>query len=300
MIDPIGWAFLGGLIAGPIAVLLLPLMEMSQCTTSTFKLNTFANLENPLLKDLLTRTPATYQHTMTVAYLAEAAGQVVGADRALLRIGAYYHDIGKMYDPKLFVENQVRGKNPHDILPPEESAKRIIYPVAYVERLGRELGVPEVVLDFIRQHHGTQLMEYFYGKAVKTIGKDKIEKEDFRYAGPKPQTIEAAILMIVDAVEAASRSLQRPTRSKIEKMIRLLVMKRVADGQFDECNLSTRYLTRIIQALTDALEASCHARVPYPWQEKRAAKHERTMVTAPAHVIAAQQVRPSGLNQVEA
>jgi putative nucleotidyltransferase with HDIG domain len=275
-------------------------MEISQHTTSTFKLNTFANLEHTLMQDLLTKTPATYQHTMTVAYLAGVVGQAVGADLALLRIGAYYHDIGKMSDPKLFVENQSRGKNPHDVMPPEESAKLIINHVFYGERLGREMGLPEVVIDFIRQHHGTQLMEYFYSKAVKTGNKDQICREDFRYPGPKPQTIEAAILMIVDAVEAASRSLQMPTRAKLEKMVRLLVMKRVSDGQFDECNLSTRYIARIIQALTNALEASCHARVSYPWQQKQQEKPEQEAVTVPAPRISAQLSSPPGLHQAEA
>lgn len=268
MLENMGWAFMGGLAAGPVALLLLPLLEVSWHTASTFRVNKYADLQHPLMKDLLTKIPATYQHTMTVAYLARAAGQAIGADTSLLTIGAYYHDIGKMEDPRLFVENQSQGKNPHDDLDPLESARLIINHVQYGELIGRETGLPKVILDLIRQHHGTQLVEYFYNKAVRASGRDEVRKEDFRYPGPKPQTIEAAILMIVDAVEAASRSLDRPTRPKIAKLIRLLVLKRVADGQLDECNLSTRYLAKIVQALEDSLEASLHPRVPYPWQEK--------------------------------
>jgi membrane-associated HD superfamily phosphohydrolase len=133
------------------------------------------------------------------------------------------------------------------------------------------MDLPEIVLDLVAQHHGTQLVEFFYDKAVEASKGSEPRKLDFRYPGPKPQTVEAAILMIVDAVEAASRSMEEPTREKIEKMIRLLVVKRIADGQFDECNLSTRYLAKIVQTLVDSLEASLHSRVVYPWQ-KRAKK----------------------------
>jgi putative nucleotidyltransferase with HDIG domain len=300
MLEPIGWAFMGGFIAGPVAVLLLPLMEISQHATSTFKLNRFANLEHPLMKDLLTKTPATYQHTMTVAYLAEVIGRAVGADLPLLRVGAYYHDIGKMSDPRLFAENQSRGNNPHDVMPPKESAKLIINHVIYGEKIGRDMGLPEVVLDLIRQHHGTQLTDYFYSKALKTGNGGRVIREDFQYPGPKPQTVEAAILMIVDAVEAASRSLERPTRAKFEKMVRLLVMKRISDGQFDECNLSTRYVDRIIQTLTDALEASCHARVSYPWQRKQPKKKEEGAMTVPASENPSQLAPSPALHQAEA
>jgi len=131
------------------------------------------------------------------------------------------------------------------------------------------MGVPEVVLDFIVQHHGTQLVEYFYDKAAKVSHGSEPRKEAFRYQGPKPQSVETAILMIVDAAEAASRSMEEATRRKIEQMIRLLVVKRIADGQFDECNLSTPQLARTVQTLADSLEASLHSRTEYPWQKKK-------------------------------
>lgn len=272
----LGWAFTGGLAAGPLAMLLLPLLEMSWHTASAFKLNQYADLQHPLLKDLLTKTPATYQHTMTVAYLAQSVGEVIGANSLLMRIGAYYHDIGKVADPKYFAENQSNGKNPHDDMDPRESARVIIGHVVNGEKIGRGMNLPQEILDLIAQHHGTQLVEYFYSKAVKHNGQgEKVRKEDFQYPGPKPQSVEAAILMICDAVEAASRSLESPTREKIENMVRLLLVKRIADGQFDECHLSTRYLAQIFRTLVDCIEASFHSRVVYPWQEKEKAKEKR-------------------------
>jgi hypothetical protein len=268
LLGTMGWGIIGGFAAGPLALLLLPLLELSWHTASNFKLNRYADLQHPLMKDLLTKTPATYQHTMTVAYLAHTVGQAIGANTLLLRIGAYYHDIGKMADPEIFSENQSGWKNPHDDLDPQESAKLIINHVTHGAKIASQMKLPEIIVGLILQHHGTQLVEYFYNKAVKTSQGDEVRKEDFRYGGPKPQSVEAAILMIVDAVEATYRSIEGPTREKIEKMIRLLIVKRVADGQFDECNLSTRYLAKITRVLVDSLEASFHSRVLYPWQEK--------------------------------
>jgi hypothetical protein len=220
------------------------------------------------MKDLLTGAPATYQHTMTVAYLAQAAGDAVGANTTFLRIGAYYHDIGKIENPEFFSENQLDADNPHDDLEPGKSAKLIIDHVKHGQALGRARGLPEIVVDFIAQHHGTQVVEFFYEKAVE--GKQEFEpcKQDFRYPGPKPQSLEAAILMIVDAVEAASRSIREPSPKKIETMIRLLIVKRIADGQLDECNLSTRDLAKIVETLLNSLMASGHSRVVYPWQKR--------------------------------
>jgi membrane-associated HD superfamily phosphohydrolase len=137
-------------------------------------------------------------------------------------------------------------------------------------RIGQESGLPKVVVDLILQHHGTQLMEYFYNIAAKSYPKNAIREEDFRYPGPKPQSVEAAILMVADAVEAASRSLEEPTRKKFKKLVRLILVKRIVDGQFSECDLTSRDLSKIVQTLVDALEASFHSRIRYPWQEKKA------------------------------
>ena len=267
----IAWAVIGGLAAGPLALLLLPLLEIGWDTASTFKLNRYIDLNRPLMKELLSKAPGTYQHSMTVAYLAQAVGGAIGADTLLLRIGAYYHDIGKMMNPKFFIENQFNGENPHDVLEPRESARVIVNHVRHGMRIGQESGLPKVVVDLALQHHGTQLMEYFYNIAAKTYPQSTIQEEDFRYPGPKPQSVEAAILMVCDAVEAASRSLEDPTRKKFEKMVRLILVKRIVDGQFAECDLSSRDLSKIVLALVDALEASFHSRIRYPWQEKKPA-----------------------------
>ncbi|CAB1062052.1 Membrane protein containing HD superfamily hydrolase domain, YQFF ortholog [Olavius sp. associated proteobacterium Delta 1] len=266
----IAWAAIGGLVAGPLALLLLPLLEISWNTASTFKLNRYMDLNRLLMKELLSKAPGTYQHGMTVAYLAQTVGEAIGADTQLLRIGAYYHDIGKMMNPEFFIENQFKGDNPHDALEPRESVRIIIKHVRHGMRIGQESGLPKVVVDLIVQHHGTQLMEYFYNIAAKSYPKSTIRETDFRYPGPKPQSVEAAILMVADAVEAASRSLEEPTRKKFKKMVRLILVKRIVDGQFSECDLTSRDLSKIVQTLVDALEASFHTRIRYPWQEKKA------------------------------
>jgi putative nucleotidyltransferase with HDIG domain len=268
LFDFLCWAFVGGVLAGPMALVLLPVLEMSWGAASSFKLTKYSDLQHPLLKDFFAKIPATYQHSMTMAFLAQAVGEAVGANTLLLRIGAYYHDIGKMADPMFFSENQSSGENPHDNLAPQESAQIIINHVKYGEQLARKMGLPEVIVDFIRQHHGTMFVEYFYNKAVEANPESKPRREDFRYSGPKPQSLEAAILMIVDAVEATFRSMESTAREKVEKMIILNIVKRIADGQFDECNLSTRNIAKIIETLTDSLEATSHPRVAYPWQEK--------------------------------
>jgi len=266
--DFLGWAFVGGVLAGPMALLLLPILETSWRAASNFKLTKYSDLQHPLLKDLFAKIPATYQHSMTMAFLAQAVGEAVGANTLLLRIGAYYHDIGKMADPMFFSENQSSGENPHDNLDPQESAQIIINHVKHGGQIARKMGLPEVIVDFIRQHHGTLFVEYFYNKAVEANPESKPRREDFRYSGPKPQSLEAAILMIVDAVEATFRSMEAPTREKVEKMILLNIVKRIADGQFDECNLTTHNIAKIVETLTDSLMATFHSRVTYPWQDK--------------------------------
>ncbi len=263
------WAVVGGLSAGPLALLLLPLLEVGWDTASTFKLNRYMDLNRPLMKDLLSKAPGTYQHCMAVAYLSQSVGEAIGADTRLLRIGAYYHDIGKMVNPKFFIENQFNGENPHDVLEPKESSKLIINHVKRGWKIGQEEGLPKVVADLILQHHGTQLMEYFYSIATKTYPNSTIREEEFRYPGPKPQSVEAALLMICDAVEAASRSLLDPNRKEFKKMVRLILVKRIVDGQFAECDLSSRDLSKIVDTLVDALEASFHSRIRYPWQENK-------------------------------
>jgi cyclic-di-AMP phosphodiesterase PgpH len=268
LLGHMGWAFAGGLAAGPIVLLLLPLLELSWRNTSAFKLNKFSDLQNPLMIELLTKAPGTYQHVMSVAQLAYILGEAVGANSLLLRVAAYYHDIGKTANPDFFVENLFGRKSPHDTLPARESTIIIMDHVRDGKRIALEAGLPEVVADFIPQHHGTRLIEYFYDKAVKENPEAEVSQKDFRYSGPKPQSVEAAILMIVDGVEATSRTMEEPSREKMEAMIRHTIVDRISDGQFDECNLSTQEIAKIITVLVHSLEASFHTRVKYPWQQK--------------------------------
>ena len=267
LMESIGWAFAGGVIAGPLALVLLPILEVSWQTASTFKLRRYTDLQRPLMKKLVNEARGTYQHSMTVAYLAQSAGEAIGANTLLLRIGAYYHDIGKMANPGYFIENQFNGENPHDILQPRESVNLIIDHVRNGIKLGQESGLPKVVVDLILQHHGTHLIEYFYNLATKSNPAKSVDKDDFRYPGPKPQSNEAAILMIADAVEAASRSLNEPNRKNFESMIRHVLVERIVDGQFSECELTTRDLEKIIRSLIESLEGSFHSRIRYPWQQ---------------------------------
>jgi putative nucleotidyltransferase with HDIG domain len=272
MLDHAAWAFAGGLAAGPLVLLLLPFLELSWHNASTFKLNKFSDLQQPLMIELLTKAPGTYQHAMTVAHLACTLGEAVGANSLLLRVGAYYHDIGKTLNPDLFVENLFGRKSPHDFLPAQESTRIIMEHVKAGQRLAQQAGLPEAVVDFIPQHHGTLRVEYFYDKALKEKPGAVIEEKDFRYPGPKPQSVEAAIIMIVDGVEATSRTLEEPTREKIEAMVRHIIVDRITDGQFEECNLSTREIAQMVTALVRSLEAAFHTRVEYPWQQKAGPK----------------------------
>jgi len=268
LLVPMGWAFVGGLAAGPIVLLFLPLLELSWHNASAFKLNKFTDLQHPLMIELLTKAPGTYQHVMTAAQLAYTLGEAIGANSLLLRVAAYYHDIGKTANPDFFVENLFGRKSPHDALPALKSTRIIMDHVKNGKKIALEAGLPEVVADFIPQHHGTLLIEYFYDKAVKENPKAVVSQKEFRYSGPKPQSVEAAILMIVDAVEATSRTIEEPTREKIEAMIRHIIVNRITDGQFDECNLSTREIATIVTVLVHSLEAAFHTRVEYPWQQK--------------------------------
>jgi putative nucleotidyltransferase with HDIG domain len=264
-----GWAFVGGLISGPLALLLLPVIEICSRNASTFKLNRFDNLQHPLMRTLRDKCPGTYQHTLAVAHLAQIIGEVIGADVQLLRIGAYYHDLGKSYDPEHFTENQFSGVNSHDQLAPQKSAEIITSHVLKGIHIIIQAGLPDRVVDLIRQHHGTQLVEYFYDKALKILSNNSLKEADFRYVGPKPQTIEAAVLMIVDSIEAASRSIDDPNRQKLQTLVNRIIVNKMDDGQFDECNMTTLQLGIIRRTIVDSLMATLHSRIKYPWQEER-------------------------------
>ena len=263
-----GWAVAGGLVSAPLVLAVLPLLEFALGASSTFEIGAWTDLEHPILKELLNRAAGTYQHTMSVAGIAQAAGDAIGANVPLLRAGVYFHDIGKMAVPRYFTENQAGGPNPHDELEAGESAKIIIDHVNTGLRMGRKAGLPKRILDFISQHHGTSVLEYFWDKAKHGDPEARPEQKDFRYPGPRPQSKEAAILMIADAVEAASRTLPERSRAAVEALVRHIIEKRIEDGQFDECDITTEELVRVRVSLVDAVSAAFHSRVTYPWQEE--------------------------------
>jgi putative nucleotidyltransferase with HDIG domain len=270
------WAFMGGVSSGALALLLLPVLKAGWAVGSTVTLRRFSDLDQPLLKRLFAEAPGTYQHSMNVAYLAQAAGEAIGASPLLLRIGAYFHDIGKIQHPEGYVENQLNGVNLHDTLDPYESIEIITGHVQKGVLICRDARLPAPVIDLVQQHHGTQTVDFFFEKAKKSKPEGSVREDDFRYPGPKPQSVEAALLMIADAVEAASRSLKAPSRPAFDKLVRFIVVKRIADSQFSECVVDTRDIDAIIRSLVDALEVSFHSRIRYPWQQPHPVQTQKT------------------------
>jgi putative nucleotidyltransferase with HDIG domain len=209
-----------------------------------------------------------------VGTLAEAATQAVGANSLAARVGANFHDIGKMLKPRYYVENQY-GDNPHDELSPSMSALVIAAHVKDGMELGRQWGLPREVLAFIPEHHGTSVMQYFYKKALERDDGKSVKVDDFRYPGPRPQTRESAIVMLADGVEASTRSLRRMTPSRIREMVRKIIERRLADGELDECGLSLSDLARIREAFVPILVGIHHERVAYPGQREHEELKER-------------------------
>lgn len=263
-----GWCLAAGfLISGS-----LPFIEELFGAVTDISLLELGDVSHPLLQELVRRAPGTYNHSITVASIGETAADAIGANGLLVRVGAYFHDIGKMLKPVYFVENMTGGENKHDQLAPAMSTLIIIGHVKDGADLARQHNLPQPLIDFIEQHHGTTLVEYFYHEAAKQAEEDpdhrtEAEESNFRYPGPKPQTKEAAVLMIADAVEGASRTLSEPIPSRIERLVHDIAMKRLLDGQFDECGLTITELAKVEESLTKSLTAMYHGRVKYPDQK---------------------------------
>lgn len=254
----------GGLITSAATAVFLPFCESAFGILTDVKLLELSNADLPILGQLALRAPGTNQHSHAVGQLAEEACRVVGANHLLTRIGALYHDIGKIAAPEHFVENQ-HGKNPHDRLKPVQSAKIIISHVTYGAKLAKEAGLPTRIVDFISQHHGTRTLHFFLRKAEAEAGEDEtIEENEFRYPGPKPQFKESAIMMIADSCEAAARSLSQPTPENIRFITTKIIDAILSDDQLDECDLTLRELTLIRESMIRSLVAIYHARIDYP------------------------------------
>lgn len=257
------YAILGSVTASIMCVGLQPILEAAFNLVTPSKLIELSNPNQPLLRRLMIETPGTYHHSMVVANLAEAAAEAIGADPVLTRVGAYYHDIGKLVRPLYFKENQI-GENPHDKTDPRVSTAILTEHTRDGVELARKHHLPEQIIDMIRQHHGDTAAMYFYAKTVKQLGEENVDIDDFRYDGPKPQTAEAAILMLSDTVEAAVRSIPEPTQEKISAMIRKLVRGKMEDGQLDECTLTFRDIGKICTAYETVLKGVFHERIEYP------------------------------------
>lgn len=265
-LDQVVLAVLSGLLASALASMLLPALEAIFKLVTDIRLLEMSSLNAPLLRRLSVEAPGTYHHSLMVAALAESAAEAAGANPLLARVASYYHDIGKLLKPEYFAENQRQGSNKHEELSPSMSCIVVSSHVKDGMQMAKEAGLPDRILDIIPQHHGTRLMTYFYQKAKESAenGNGGLVEADFRYPGPKPQSKEAAIIMMADAVEAASKTLSDPIPSQIQKMIGRLVDEIVADHQLDECDITLRDIQLVKESFFKILAGIFHHRVDYP------------------------------------
>jgi cyclic-di-AMP phosphodiesterase PgpH len=267
------WTILGAtggpLLAAFMALALLPAMEWLFAYTTDVTLLELANLNHPLLRDLILQAPGTYHHSMVVGNLSETACESIAANGLLARVASYYHDIGKVKNAVYFAENFKPGENPHNRLKPSMSALIIRSHVKDTVEMMRENGVPELVIDTATQHHGKTLIEFFYHKAAEQKDEDEdVRDEDYRYPGPKPQSREAGVIMLADGVEAAARSLAEPSEDRLRAVVQRVINGKFTDGQLDHCDLTLRDLHLIAKSFLQVLRGIYHQRPTYPWQQE--------------------------------
>ncbi|MFM9957739.1 MAG: HD family phosphohydrolase [Phycisphaerales bacterium] len=265
------WGTAAGFLPAVLTLALLPSIERVFDVTTGMTLSELRDPKHPLLRQLQTRAPGTFNHCQTVAVLAESAAEAVGADGLHVYVGALYHDIGKMNKPEYFVENQQGGVSRHSRLSPAMSLLVIVGHVKDGVELAREYRLPQSLHHYIESHHGTTLVEYFYDAARRQAEDDERTEPselEYRYPGPKPRTREAAILMLCDAVESATRAMPEPTPARISTLVHSMAAKRLADGQFDECDLNLREINRIESAIVKSLCSLYHSRIAYPRGEE--------------------------------
>lgn len=270
------FGFVGGLLSTVLTIGSLPFYESVFSITTDLRLADLTNPDQPLLKRLTMTAPGTHNHSVIVGSLAEAGAEAVGANAMLARAGAYYHDVGKTRRPLFFVENQIGGiENPHDHTNPRLSSLVIASHVKEGVELAEQARLPTEIIDIIRQHHGTSVVSYFYQRAVEQEGYQAVSPDDFRYEGAKPQSREAAIVMLADGVEAMVRSLSKPTPQRIEAAVKKIIQAKVDDGQLDDSHLTISELDTITRAFASVLAGMYHSRVEYP---ERAMAQRRKVV----------------------
>jgi cyclic-di-AMP phosphodiesterase PgpH len=265
----------GGVLTGIVALGLTPIMESLFSYSSNIRLLELLNLDQPVLKELMLIAPGTYHHSMVVGQMVEAAAETIGANPMLAKAAAFYHDIGKIKKPAYFVENQMGGDNKHEKLAPSMSSLILISHVKDGVDLARKHRLGESIADIIRQHHGTNLINYFFHKAKTQSAKpNQVKMEDYRYPGPRPQTKEAGLVLLADQVEAASRTLTDPTPARIQGMVQKIINNVFADGQLDECELTLKDLHHIARSFNKILSGIFHQRIQYPQAIDKKKLHE--------------------------
>lgn len=264
------FSMIGIILSGILAIGLLPFFEATFDIVTTLKLLELSNPNNPLLKKLLMEAPGTYHHSMMVANLAEMAAEEVKADSVIARIGAYYHDIGKVCRPIFFKENQMTKENPHDKINASLSTLIITSHVKDGLELAKEYKLPKVIQDIIVQHHGTTLVKYFYlTEKNNSEHPEDVKEEDFKYPGPIPSSKEAGIIMLADSAEAAVRSITDPTKGKIEEMVNNIIKDKLYSGQLDDCDLTLKDLSIIRKTFLKGFNSIYHQRIEYPTEKKK-------------------------------
>ncbi len=264
------WSVPAGLVSGMlssfVAMMLIPGLESLFNITTDVKLLELSNLNHPLLKEMIVQAPGTYHHSLVVGSMVEAAAEEIGANPLLAKVMSYYHDIGKTEHAQYFIENQKPGNNPHDHLSPHMSKTILIAHVKDGVELGVEHKLGKAIIDGIVQHHGTTLIAFFYNRAVEQCDEDhhEVAEADFRYPGPKPQFREAALIMLADSIEAASRSLDEPTPVRLQNIVKNIIQRKFMDGQLDDCNLTLKDLTLIEESFIKILHGIYHQRIDYP------------------------------------
>ncbi len=253
-----------GLICAFVVMATSKIFETIFGEITNFTLLELSDSSHPLLKRMVVEAPGSYHHSLIVSNLAEAAAEAIDAHSLLVRVGAYYHDIGKMVSPQYFTENQMVISNKHDEIEPSISRLLILNHIKEGVELGRQYHLNQRIIDFIPEHHGTSLMRYFYQKALLEGEPEGLEEKDYRYPGPKPQSKETAIVLLADSVEAATRVLDEHTPQRIEDLVRKIINNKFIDGQLDECNLTLREIDTIASVFVRVLGAMYHSRVKYP------------------------------------
>lgn len=258
--------FLGGIFSAMVAMMAISFLEEAFNYTTDVKLLELSNLNHPLLKEMIVKAPGTYHHSMLVGSMVEAAAEEIGANPLLGKVMCYYHDIGKMEHSNYFIENQKPGQNPHDHISPYMSKTLLVAHVKDGVEMGIAYKLGKPIIDGIIQHHGTTLISFFYNKALDQKPEDEAEisEDEFRYPGPKPQFREAALCMLADSIEAASRSLDEPTPVRLQNIVRNIVQRKFMEGQLDECSMTLKDLSKVEAAFTRILFGIYHQRIDYP------------------------------------